>query len=708
MNHHPGRATVIVLLIVAALLSAQTGRKERILVQVVREGLSAWHVQPRTLDDRFSRLSFSLFQKQLDASKSFLLLADVTGLQVFETRLDEDLEKGSLELARRGSEVLKKRIEQVREYCHEILAVPFDFSVNETIELDAEKRAFSRTSQELKEWWRKQLKYFALVRYMDALRSREKNKPKIAEPAPSPAQLELNARKDLAKGMDRYFKRVLQEREEDRQARLLNAMIASFDPHSRYFPPREKEDFDIDMSGTLEGIGVLLSEDDSYIKVVDVLPGGPAWIEGRVQVEDVVIKVAQEDDEAVDVIGMPVSDVARLVRGKKGTRVRLTIRKPDGRIQEVLLIRNIVEIQETYARSAVLVDEAKKSKVGYIYLPRFYHDFNHENGRNSADDVRQELISLKRQGVQGIILDLRSNGGGALEDSVKMAGLFIRKGPVVQVKDRRGKPSVHSDDDPEVVCEEPLIVLVNALSASASEIVAAAIQDYGRGVIMGSAHTFGKGTVQMMVDLDRIVNGDISDISPLGAITLTIQKFYRVSGPSTQYRGVIPDIVFPESTSYLKIGERYLENSLPWDAVEPVSFQKWNPLLKLADIQNRSRTRIEGSERLKRIVRIFDFMKNRRDQNRISLSLAEYRREQEELWRKADEIDLLHTVIPAFAVVDTEGHPVVLDKTAKETQENRHRQWLIDLNTDEMIGEAVQVLRDMVRSVPVQGKSTAS
>lgn len=386
---------------------------------------------------------------------------------------------------------------------------------------------------------------------------------------------ERQARQAVLKSMERLFQRMLQERPDDTDSRYLNALAAVFDPHSLYYPPRDKEDFDIEMSGTLEGIGVLLGENEGRVKVLDVVPGGPAWSQNQIKVEDIILKVGQGVEEPVDIVGMTVSDVARLIRGPKGTEVHLTVRKPDGRMMTLALVRNIVEIQETYARSAMIMTENSGRKYGYIFLPRFYHDFNRDHGRNSTADVRKELEKLNQQQVDGIILDLRNNGGGALDDAVNMSGLFIENGPIVQVKDRRSGVRVHSDSDPDIVFRGPLVVLVNTLSASASEIVAAALQDYGRAVIIGGSHTFGKGTVQMMIDLDRFLAPGLGDLRPLGALAMTIQKFYRITGASTQFRGVIPDIILPESASYLEVGEQYLDHPLPWDTVAAVSFPKW-------------------------------------------------------------------------------------------------------------------------------------
>ena len=421
----------------AALNAAIAETREKILSQMIGNGLVNWHFSGKKIDDDFSLKSFAQYTKYLDFGKSFLIQADLDALKVFDLKIDDEIFDGDFSLPRLGKQLLRQRVLQVKDICQEILKKPFDFSLDEQIELDTEKRNYARSLEDLKEWWFKRLKYLTLTQYLNLLKLAEdkKTKGRKSDYVFSP-ELEIQARKAVEKSVQRLFNRLLQDRSEDMQALYFNALLAVFDPHSQYFPPRAKEDFDIDMSGTLEGIGALLGEDDGYIKVFEVIPGSPAWIQNILKVEDIILKVGQGNDEPVDIVGMNVADAARLVRGKKGSLVRLTVKKTDGRIMQISLIRNVVEIQETYARSAVLFNEKLKKSFGYIFLPKFYHDFNRQNGRNASDDVKAELEKLVAQNVEGIILDLRNNGGGALDDAEKMSGLFIEKGPLVQLKDR--------------------------------------------------------------------------------------------------------------------------------------------------------------------------------------------------------------------------------------------------------------------------------
>ena len=674
-------------------------QREKFLSEVMFRGLEGWHYAPQKIDDAFSTQAFREFVSRLDQTKSFLIQADIEALNPFTNRIDDQILVGSFDLAKLGARLLRQRITSVQDICRDVLKAPFDFSGSESIELDPEKRDFCRTLSELRGWWVKQLRYMALMRYLDLQKAAAKEGKEEKKNGISIVfEWERQARQAVLKSMERLFQRMLQERPDEADSRYLNALAAVFDPHSLYYPPRDKEDFDIEMSGTLEGIGVLLSESEGKIKVLDVVPGGPAWTQNQIKVEDIILKVGQGREEPVDIVGMTVSDVARLIRGPKGTDVHLTVRKPDGRMLSLALVRNIVEIQETYARSAVLLPENPGRKYGYIFLPRFYHDFNRDHGRNSTEDVRKELEKLKQQQVDGIILDLRNNGGGALDDAVNMSGLFIENGPIVQVRDRRSGVRIHSDPDPDIVFRGPLVVLVNTLSASASEIVAAALQDYGRAVVIGGGHTFGKGTVQMMVDLDRFLDPRLSDFRPLGALALTIQKFYRITGASTQFRGVIPDIVLPESSSYLEVGEQFLDHPLPWDTVSAVSFPKWEGTrIDVAAIRNRSDQRVKSNPRFNRIAQYLESLGRRRKQTRLSLNLADFKQEQEILWRESDAYTKLLSDSAGIKPVDYQKNSRTGSAAAPVEEEKRVR-WLKDLQKDYFIEEAVDVLFDLAGS----------
>jgi len=692
------RALILILLtafLSGALNAAVAETREKILSQMIGNALANWHYSGRKIDDDFSLKSFAQYTKSLDYGKSFLIQSDLDALKVFDLKIDDEILDGDFSLPRLGKQLLRQRVLQVKDLCQEILKKPFDFSLDEQIELDTEKRSYARSLEDLKEWWFKRLKYLTLTQYLNLFKIAEdkKNKDKKSDYVFSP-ELEIQARKAVEKSVQRLFNQLLQDRSEDMQALYFNALLAVFDPHSLYFPPRAKEDFDIEMSGTLEGIGALLGEDDGYIKVFEVIPGSPAWIQNILKVEDIILKVGHGNDEPIDIVGMNVVDAARLVRGKKGSLVRLTVKKTDGRIMQISLVRNVVEIQETYARSAVLFNEKLKKSYGYIFLPKFYHDFNRQNGRNASDDVKAELEKLVDQKVDGIILDLRNNGGGALDDAEKMSGLFIEKGPLVQLKDRNSAPQVHEDRDASVSYQGPLVILVNALSASASEILAAAMQDYRRAIIIGGEHTFGKGTVQVMLDLDRYLPAEMVRYRPLGAVTLTVQKYYRITGASTQYQGVVPDIILPDLYSYLEIGEKNQPYSLPWDTISAISFTPWKKSFHdLTEIKARSRQRLNNSVRFQQIAANITRLKKQREKTVVTLNLKKFQAEQDMLFQEAERFNREQVEFPYIQVrlLETNADDTT---AAKATLEVKRKEWISNLRQDPIVEEAMQVLND--------------
>ncbi len=695
------KGKILLILLLSLLLSGamQTGalapEREKVLSKMIANWLANWHYSGKKIDDDFSLKSLAQYTKYLDNGRNFLVQADLETLKAYAYKVDDGLLQGDFSLPRLGRQLLRQRVLQVQGFAREILSTPFDFSMDEQIELDSDKRETSRDLPQLRAWWRQWLKYLTLTQYINLQRTAAGEKNGALKPAGefSP-ELEIKARQAVGKSVERLFGRLLQERSEEMQSLFFNSLTAIFDPHSQYFPPRAKEDFDIDMSGTLEGIGALLGEDDGFVKVFEIIPGSPAWIHNILKAEDVILKVGQGDEEPVDIVGMSVSDAARLVRGKKGSQVRLTIKKPDGRILQVSLVRNVVELQETYARSAILENDQLKRKFGYVYLPKFYHDFNRTGGRNASDDVDKEVRKLAAAGVEGMILDLRGNGGGALDDAVRLSGLFIEKGPVVQVKDRHSAPQVYEDRDGKISYSGPLVILVNSFSASASEIVAAALQDYHRAIVVGD-QTFGKGTVQVMLDLDRFISPDMNHLRPLGALTLTVQKYYRINGGSTQYQGVAPDVVLPDLYEYLEVGEKNQKNSLPWDTVPSLSFSTWNQAGPgLAVIQKESRERLAANPRFRLVEENVTRLKKQRQSTQATLNLKKFQAEQETLFQEAEKFNRQQVAYPFLRASAGEGgnDPAAL-------QDEKRKEWLDGLCKDPVIEESLRILNDM-RATP--------
>ena len=555
--------------------------RNRLIAFILSQQLPAQHFSHEPLGDELSRKMFDLYLRQLDPRKRFLLQADVRQLNAFAPHVDDELKQGKLVLPDAGRELLNDRIRLVQRMIDPILDAGFAWEQEEPIEVEPKKLDFAGDAAALRERWRLTLKMQVLDSYFDALDSKRKENPKAGvDIAPTRHAQELEeAIKKVRASTHRALTRLLLQSRQDHYDRYFDAVARAFDPHTDYLPPTSKEDFDIQMSGSLEGIGALLREDEGLIKVIRVIPGSAAAKQGQLQAEDTILSVAEKDGDPVDIAEMRIREAVGFIRGPKGTEVRLTVQKPDGRKMVIPITRDVVQIEETYVKGTVLRTERNQA-VGYLRIPSFYRDFaaqaDGEEPRNVTDDTIRELARLQKKRIGGLILDLRNNGGGALTDAVQISGLFLPGGPVVQVKDAQGTVKILEDDDTTVHYDGPMIVLVNQFSASASEILAAALQDYGRALIVGGDHTHGKGTVQAMLDMNRnLPLLRLQDYEDLGALKLTIQKFYRISGGSTQYKGVEPDLVVPSLLDYLESGEQYMDYSLPWDHVEKVDFEPW-------------------------------------------------------------------------------------------------------------------------------------
>ncbi len=656
----------------------QTNRA-RLLAYILRTQLSQNHYSGKNIDDDFSTAAFSLYVKQLDSQKRFLLQSDVDKLTSYISLIDDEIKKGRLALPTLGAKLVNYRVTLVRSLVNDIFEQGFDLNLKESLETDPEKLSYCRDEAELSERWRKILKYQLINRYLNLLEDEENKEASEAEEEKkrSPEELLQVATDKVRKRNEDFLSRMLEETTQDHYDRYFNTITRAFDPHTNYLAPQSKEDFDISMSGSLEGIGATLQEEDGYIKVVRIIPGSAASRQGQLQAEDLILAVAQGDDEPVDVTDTRLRDAVSLIRGKKGTEVRLTVKKPDSTQLVIPIIRDVVMGQT----------------IGYIKIPSFYRDFKHSfsgDGRNSTDDVREELNKLHKAKIDGLILDLRNNGGGALTDAVSITGLFIETGPVVQVKDRNGRINTLADRNPEIVYNGPLVVLVNKFSASASEILAGALQDYGRAVIIGGEHTYGKGTVQTMVDL----NGNLPFIKmdkfrPLGALKLTTQKFYRISGESTQYRGVVPDIILPDQLRYVEAGEQYVDYSLPWDTVDKTSYSRWSRSgTPISQLQSSSRERTSLEEDFIDIEKKSEKVKERREQTLQSLNIDDLRREREENKDLAKETKAMRGHGSMGAMSD-------LAEPSKKTTDEDKDSWIKDLDEDPYVHEGIAVLSDL-------------
>ncbi len=693
------RLPILILLLVAGVFLASSmsnpvknppGKYEKILRNIT-DMLKEAHYSPQAIDDEFSKKIYFRFFENIDLNKNIFLQSDIESLKKYETKIDDEMKGAQVEFFIAAGHLFDKRMEEAALLYKEILAKPFDFTIEESIITSPEKLKFPSNEAERKDSWRKFLKYQALERYVDLLEIREKNKERSDFKVKSDAELEKDAREKVTQVMERIFERYRYKfNEEDKFNVFVKTITNAMDPHTEFFPPVDKRYFDEQMSGRFFGIGASLVYDEGNIKISTLLAGSPAWKSGELQVGDIIMKVGQGKEDPLELTGYVVEDAVKLIRGKKGTEVKLTLKKQDGAIKTISLIRDEIIQDETFARSAIINNGT--GKLGYIYLPEFYADFDRPNGSRCFIDVAKEIEKLKENKVDGIIMDLRNNGGGSLYDVVQMVGLFIDKGPIVQVKDRDGKPNILEDKNKSVAYDGPLAVMVNEFSASASEIFAAAIQDYGRGVIIGSTSTYGKGTVQRNIGLDPEA-GFLSSNSDLGTIKLTLQKFYRVNGGSTQLKGVSSDIVLPDNYEYLKLREKDDPDALPWDEVSKAPIISWNSGYDIATIQKLSNSRLQNSDAFKLIKENTDWLAKQNDKE-YSLNLEKYQKDQKAISATFRQIEALKKLQEE---IDITSLPQDADRFSYDKgKQDRFNQWIKNLKRDIYIDQASRVENDMI------------
>lgn len=693
------------LFIVPAPMNASTPdeldqNRARLLTYVLRRQVEN-HFSGKAINDELSYAAFKLYIKQLDYQKRLLLDEEVDQLEIFKDRIDDEVQSGRVVLAPFAFRLLENGISRAEQLVEKVLENPFSFVVVEDYETDPEKMEFCQTEEALADRWRRELKYRTLSRYLNLLDDAGVEDP-LKVSAAVQKETELEAREKVRKQYHEYFERLKKETLKDHYDRYLNAFSRSFDPHTTYMPPQSKEDFDISMRGSLEGIGATLREEDGYIKVIKVIPGSAADRQGQLHADDIILAVAQGKDEAVDVTDMRLRDAVALIRGKKGTEVRLTLRRQGLKPFVVPIVRDVVIIEESFVKSTMVADPVSGKRFGYVKIPSFYRDFettrNGGKGRNSTDDVKAALKDFDEKEMAGLILDLRNNGGGALTDAVGVAGLFLGEGPVVQVRNGEGGAKVLYSYNKKVAYHGPMVVLTNRFSASASEIVAGALQDYGRAVIVGSEHTHGKGTVQVIMDLDKSLTlRNMRQYMPLGALKMTTQKFYRVTGDSTQYRGVVPDIILPDRARYNEYGERYLDNSLPWDSIDEVEHKEW-PTIDRAVLEMNSRERVSKSDDFLEIQRVAEAMGERIKNTRQSLVLADVVKERDDFQGMGTT---QHGVSDDVFQIDENSEPESVDENRDPTEK------LIEAVMDDVYArESMAILLDLAaqKSV-VAGKS---
>lgn len=675
-------------------------QKNKLLSNVIRAALQSAHYQAREIDDSLSADFFDEYIKGMDRTKKFFLKEDIDILNNYRFDLDDQILTDRLDFFNLSIELIEKRNIEVQQIYRDLLENSFDYTLEEQIELDTDKLPYSKTLGELKDSWRQALKYQVISQVYGAEKLQEKAALKSdTVTIRSFEDLEVKARASILKRHNEWFHRMIdQSNNTDKISAYMNALTAAFDPHTSYFPPKLKEDFDIRFSGTVEGIGATLSTKDGYVRVIEVVPGSPSWKQGDLKAEDLIMKVGQGDDEPVDVYDMRLDDAVKLIRGPKGTEVRLTIRKPDGQVLLVPIIRDRVIREETYAKSVIITDKADDGpRVAYINLPSFYANFNDPAGRKSGSDLKKEVEKINAEGIKDIILDMRNNGGGSLMDAVDIAGLFIRNGPVVQVKSGNGKVQVLSDKDTRTYFDGNLVILVNSFSASASEILAAAMQDYRRAVIVGTKSTYGKGTVQRFTDLDRMLPSRFNKFKELGSLKFTMQKFYRINGGATQKKGVIPEIVLPDIYSYIDFGEKEEESALPWDEIRAVNFTpEYNYIPNYNSIIAKSKVRLKNSVQFNLLDERAKLVKQESEETSDPLNFDVFslmKDDEEKRLKKFEDLgkDDLAIDVRNFDVDKAHIHS---DSTLMEVNKEWHKAIVKDI----YIYEAMQVLEDLKES----------
>ncbi len=690
--------------------------KDKLLVQLITYVLEQGHFNPKDMDDSFSEGVFNDYLEQLDPFKRYFYASDIKEFEKYRYEIDDQLMDYDLSFFNLTHERLVQRIEESKEIYVEILKEPFDYSLDETFSTDYENMEYVRNNKQLKERWRKQLKFSSIANYHDLLEEQKRDKENLEKMSAADREKALNpdngsiviktaevieqeARMATKRSLDELYDFIDDRQRKDWFSVYINAVVEEFDPHTFYFAPEDKDRFDVAMSGNYRGIGARLQKRMDNITVNEIISGGPAWRQNKLEVGDQILKVRQEDEaEAVSIVGMRLDDAVKLIKGPEGTNVILTLKKVDGTIEELMITRDVVELEETYAKSSIV--EKNDKKFGVINLPKFYVDFDDYKSRNAASDIKIEIERLKDQGMEGLVLDLRNNGGGSLPIVVDMVGLFIKEGPVVQVRTTGEPKEILRDRDRSIVWDGPLVILVNELSASASEILAAAMQDYKRAVVIGSKQTYGKGTVQNVLDLNRMVRNNTT--GDMGALKFTTQKFYRINGGSTQLEGVKSDVVVPDRYSYIDIGEKDQKNPLPWDQIEPVNYDLWTNYFDYDTTISKSKERMSSSEQLKLIDENAKWIKSMRDQNEFSLNYDEYRarlEENENVASKFDKISDYKTNL-TFKSLPYEIALMEKDSVLKE----KRIRWHESLSKDVYMEEALNVLFDLKMTYRIKTK----
>ncbi len=667
--------------------------KDKLLVQLISYVLDQGHFVKKEINDDFSRKVFNEYLNILDPYKRYFYKSDIEEFRKYKDQLDDKFINAEIDFFDLTYNRGQKRFNESKLIYKEILSNPFDYQMDEDFNADFESLDYVKNKSEMKNRWRKQLKFSSIESYNDLLEEQEKElKNDSTYVKKSNSEIEVESRESTLKTLNEMYDFYEDITRSDWFSFYLNSFVEQYDPHTIYYNPEAKDRFDVDISGNYAGIGARLSKKFDKIEVVEVISGGPAWRQNLLEVGDIILKVRQDDQdqsESTSILGMPISDAVKLIKGPKGTNVILTLKKVDGEVVDLKIKRDIVLLEETYLRSSIV--NKHDNLYGFINLPKFYIDFDNSNSRDAARDVKKEILRLKNLGVKGLVLDLRNNGGGSLKTVVEMAGLFIQEGPIVQVRSMDKESKILRDKDRSIVWEGPLVILVNEFSASASEILAAAMQDYKRAIIIGSKQTYGKGTVQNVLDLNRMVKANTN--GDLGALKFTTQKYYRINGGSTQLEGVKSDIVVPDKYTYVDFGEKDQENPLEWDMIDPVPYDPWKSFFDYNKTISASKSRMESSEFISLIDENARWIKSIRDNNTYHLNYKKFKNNLLENEEKAKKYKKLSEYSSDLTF---KSLPYEIDLISKDTTlGEKRKRWHKNLTKDIYVDEALNVLNDL-------------
>jgi len=664
--------------------------KDKLLIELLKYVLEKGHYQSQDINDQLSIKVFNSYLEMIDPQKKYFLNSDFKEFKKYEKLIDDQWLSYDLTFFNLTHERLVQRINEVELFLPSLFKKTFEFDSDEKINVDFENLSFPKNDKERKERWRKQLKFSMLdlydIKILDQKKLIESNSDYVKK---SNSDLLNESLEIVNDNINDIFDLMNDLERKDWFSNYVNSFVTQYDPHTVYFKPEDKDRFDVNISGRFDGIGARLQKRDGGIEIVQIILGGPLWKDKKIEAGDEIIKVGEPGKDPVNVIGMRIDDAIKLIKGPKGTVVELTVRrKVDNEIKTFPITRDEVVLEESYAKSTLIKKDNKT--YGLITLPKFYVDFNDYKEINCASDVKKEIINLKKEGIEGLVLDLRNNGGGALQTVVDMTGLFIETGPIVQVKSIGNRKKVLYDKDPSVFWDGPLVILVNQMSASASEIMAAALQDYERAVVIGSDNTFGKGTVQNVLDLNRFLSNSDFD---LGALKITTEKFYRINGGSVQLKGVESDIVTPNTYSHIEIGEADEKNPLKWDQIDKAQFRKWDGYYNLESVINDSKLRISKNELFSLIDQNAKWFSERRKNKSYSLNYNTFKNDQKNNKLKLKKFDRIkdYNNNLNFNLLSDQSSKI---KDSEEYKENRKR-WHNSLKSDIYINESINVLLNL-------------